>query len=233
MRLNFTHNHPLNAALTLSFRPISETTKQQIFDLFDKSHSSSSARHAHEQMLILNAESEAQKQTLLADRATNPNVQDVCRLFVEWRKHHFGVEDGIQMFTKLQSVVDQYNEDKRMKGGRAMLQWYEITGNNDNNEDDSDTEHPPKKKRKKCIHLSYKPLILVVITPLMAWAHSQIQQASVIVFCDSTASLDRFNTSLFIISTATAIFGVPLGINMTSDEQESTIYQAFQPFKKF
>ena len=111
-----------------------------------------------------------------------------------------------------------------MKGGRAMLQWYETTGNNDNNEDDSDPEHPPKKKRKKCIHLSPKPLILVVITPLMAWAHSQIQQASEIVFCDSTASLDRFNTSLFIISTATAISGIPLGIIMTSDEQESTIY---------
>ena len=112
LQLNFTHNHPLNAAHTLSFRPISETTKQQIFDLFDKGHSSSSAWHTHEQMLILNAESEAQKQTLLADRATNPNVQDICRLFIGWRKHHYGVEDVIQMFTKLQSVVDQYNEDK-------------------------------------------------------------------------------------------------------------------------
>ena len=66
------------------------------------------------------------------------------------------------MFTKLQNVVDQYNEDKRMKRGRELLQWYETTGNNDNNEDDSVTEHPPKKKRKKCIHLSHKQLILVV-----------------------------------------------------------------------
>ena len=36
-----------------------------------------------------------------------------------------------------------------MKGGRAMLQWYETTGNNDNNEDDSDNEHPPKKEKEK------------------------------------------------------------------------------------
>ena len=39
LRLNFTQNHPLNVPHTLSFRPISETTKQQIFDLFDKGHS--------------------------------------------------------------------------------------------------------------------------------------------------------------------------------------------------
>ena len=55
LRLNLTHNHPINAAHTVSFRPISEITKQQIFDRFDKGHSSSSARHTHEQMLILNA----------------------------------------------------------------------------------------------------------------------------------------------------------------------------------
>ena len=74
------------------------------------------------------------------------------------------------MFTKLQSVVDQYNEHKQMKGRRAMLQWYETTGNNDNNEDDSDTEHPPKKKWKNAyIHLSHKSLIIVII-PVMARA---------------------------------------------------------------
>ena len=47
--LNFTHNHPLNAADTLGLRLINETTKQQIFDHFDKGHSSSSARYTHEQ----------------------------------------------------------------------------------------------------------------------------------------------------------------------------------------
>ncbi len=37
----------------------------------------------HEQRLTLNSETDAHKQTVLADRATNPNVQDICRLFVE------------------------------------------------------------------------------------------------------------------------------------------------------
>lgn len=38
----------------------------------------------HEQMLILISQTDAHKQTVLADRATNPNVQEICRLFNEW-----------------------------------------------------------------------------------------------------------------------------------------------------
>ena len=55
LKFNFIHNHPIHAAHTLSFRPIRESTKQQIFDLFEKGHCASSARHTHEQMLILNS----------------------------------------------------------------------------------------------------------------------------------------------------------------------------------
>ena len=39
----------------------------------------------------------------------------------------------------------------------------------------------------------------------MAHAHQEIQQTSEIVFCVSTASLDRFNTSIFILSTASTL----------------------------
>ena len=67
-----------------------------------------------------------------------------------------------------------------------------------------------QRKRNKKYHK--KPMILAIVTPLMARAHQHIQQASEIVFCDSTASLDRFNTSVFIISTSITAFGVPLAI---------------------
>ena len=100
LNINFIHNHPIHAAHTLSFRPLSENTKQQIFELFDKGHCAASARHTHEQMLILNSDTNVEKQTLLADRASNPNIQDICRLFVEWRKQHYGMEDGTAMFSK-------------------------------------------------------------------------------------------------------------------------------------
>jgi hypothetical protein len=232
LKLDFTHNHPIHAAHTLSFRPVSDETKHQFFDLFEKGHCASSARHTYEQMLMLNAESDAQKQTALADRSCNPNVQDICRLFVEWRKKNYGPEDGKQMFEKLQYQVDQYNEKYASQGGKALLQWFEKGRNEFDNDSESDTEKSiPTKKRKKR-ELSSKPLILVLCTPLMRRAHSEIQQASEVVFCDSTASLDRFNTSVFILSTTSTASGIPLAVILTSDEQEETIHKAFEMVKE-
>ena len=43
------------------------------------------------------------------------------------------------------------------------------------------------------------------------------------VFCDSTSTLDRLNTSMFILSTSTPTSGIPLGVMITSDEQQTTI----------
>ena len=110
LKIDFTHNHPLTAAHALSFRPVSADTKKQFFDLFSKGHSASSARHTHEQMLLLNSETDAEKQIALADRAVNPNVQDICRLFMEWRRNNHGEENGRGMFERLQKEVDKYND---------------------------------------------------------------------------------------------------------------------------
>ena len=228
LNINFIHNNPIHAAHTLSFRPLSENTKQQIFELFDKGHCAASARHTHEQMLILNSDTNVEKQTLLANRASNPNVQDICRLFVEWQKQHYAMEDGTAMFSKLQAMVDQYNENTGLQGGKALLQWYE---NSDRSDSDCEADFTEKTKRIKR-EISHKPLILVIVTPLMARTHAHIQQASEIAFCDSTASLDRFNTSVFMISTAIPVSGVPLAVFLTSDEREQTIYKAFELLKE-
>ena len=88
---------------------------------------------------------------------------------------------------------------------------------------------PDQTKRRKKRKL---PMILVLVTPLMACAHQEIQQASEIVFCDSTASLDRFNTSIFMLSTASTASGIPLVIELTSDEREQTIYNASEMLKE-
>ena len=65
---------------------ISIETKEKIFKLFHDGHSASSARHFHEQHLLMDAATDQLKQQSLADRAINPSVQDVCRLFQQWRK---------------------------------------------------------------------------------------------------------------------------------------------------
>ena len=65
LRLNFVHNHPIHSAHALSFRPVNQSTK---LDLFDKEYCASSARRAYEQMLFL---TDGEKHTILADRAIN------------------------------------------------------------------------------------------------------------------------------------------------------------------
>lgn len=68
-------------------------------------HSPSSARHAHEQALYIQADSEADAQTLLADHATNPQPQDIRRLFAKWRATAYSKDDGKERFEKLQEKV--------------------------------------------------------------------------------------------------------------------------------
>jgi len=62
----------------------------------------------------------------------------------------------------------------------------------------------------------------------MSRVHQFIQQAGEMVFCDSSSTLDGFNTSLFVLPTSHACGGLPLGAFITSDEQEETIVQGLQ-----
>ena len=71
-------------------------------------------------------------------------------------------------------------------------------------------------------------MILAICMPLMVRANENIQQAGEIVFCDATFSLDRFNTSMFIIWTSTPSSGVPLGVMVMSDEQQSSINKGLE-----
>ena len=97
--------------------------------------------------------------------------------------------------------------------------------------EETEDEAGPKAKRPK--RERHEPLILAICTPLMARAHATIPQAAEIMFCDCTSSLDRFNTSLFILSTCHPAGGIPLGILMTSDEKEETIQAALQCLEMF
>lgn len=47
------------------------------------------------------------------------------------------------------------------------------------------------------------------------------------VFVDAS-SLDRFNTAVRIISTSTPTSGIPLGVIMTSDDEESSIRRGLE-----
>ena len=66
----------------------------------------------------------------------------------------------------------------------------------------------------------------------MARAHEHVVQAGELLFCDSSSSMDRFNTSVFILSTHSVSSGIPLGVILTSDEKEETILTGLQLLKK-
>ena len=108
------------------------------------------------------------------------------------------------MFTKLERVVSQYNEKYASEGGYAYLQRYISTD----------------------FVKSSQLLVLAACTPLMARAHELIRQAGELTYCDSTASLDRCNCPTFILSTSCSAGGVPLGVVITSGENETTITEA-------
>ena len=75
------------------------------------------------------------------------------------------------------------------------------------------------------------PLILAVCTSLMARAHQMLRQASERFFCDSTASLDRYNCPTFFMSTSCSARGIPLGVVITSGEGSSTLTESFSYLK--
>ena len=93
LNIDFMHNHPLTSAHTLSFRDVLEETKHTFYSYFELGHSASSAHHAHEQAVYMEANSEADAQNQMADRAQNPLLQDICGLFCIWRENING-KDG-------------------------------------------------------------------------------------------------------------------------------------------
>ena len=65
----------------------------------------------------------------------------------------------------------------------------------------------------------------------MLRVYEHIQQAGEMIFCDSMSSLDRFNTSLFILSNSHPTGGMPLVVIITLYEQQETLVDSFHLLK--
>ena len=114
LKIHFDHNHPVKAAHTLSFRDVSSEAKKELTDLFEMGHSASTAKHTYEQKLLY--EESENPQVALADRAKNPNRQDVCRLYNKWRLGNYGNDNGKGLFEKLQEAIDAYKQSLCTRG---------------------------------------------------------------------------------------------------------------------
>ncbi len=117
LQITYNHNHPVESAHALAFRPIAQETKEKFFDLFRKGHTAVSAHHWHETELYLDG---GEDQVSLADRAANPTREDISRLHIEWRKKELGADNGKSMFDRLQAEIEAYNVMYEKMGGKAM-----------------------------------------------------------------------------------------------------------------
>ena len=120
IKMCFNHDHPVDSAHALSFRPIALQTKETYFQLFRCGNSTATAQHTYEIRMMLEADEE-EAMVMLSDRACNPNPQDVSRLYDDWRKEDLGPENGNDMFRKLDEMIKSYNETT---GGKIVMQKY-------------------------------------------------------------------------------------------------------------
>ena len=73
---------------------------------------------------------------------------------------------------------------------------------------------------------------VAICTPLMA-VHKSVPQSKEITFLDSTSSLDRYNLSMFLLSTCHARGGLPLGVMIVSIEMTSTLKECLSSLEAF
>ncbi|CAG8629437.1 7704_t:CDS:2 [Cetraspora pellucida] len=195
--LHFDHNHPLKSSHVMSFRPLSNETKNKIIKLFETGHNPSSAYHTYWEQLQLNCENDEE---VLADRSTAPRKSDIFYLYKKHCKQHVGAQNGKEMFDRLVKEVSEFNDNHKEK---AWLQSYIAP----------EKEDPGQ------------PLILVILTNLMICCY-ELQEAGELVYMDTTAGLDILNTPLIILSTSTPVGGLPLAVILTSDESTNTFTKA-------
>ena len=129
------------------------------------------------------------------------------------------------MFETLEAYVTDYNFKHKDDGGHIVVKMYCAAHGNDSQElsSDEDTVAPKTKKLKIQTFKEEEPLAVAICTPLMARVHQRIPQAGEIMFVDSSSSLDRYNFSVFILSTSHCGGGLPLGVMIVSNEATSTL----------
>ncbi|CAG8844880.1 5295_t:CDS:1, partial [Gigaspora margarita] len=201
--LQFHYNYPLTSSHAMSFRPICNETKDAFFNLFNAGHGPTSAYHTYMEEIQLKYDNDEE---VLADRAICPQKYDIYYLHKKFLDQSVGAKNGKEMFSRLAKEVEEFNTNEK---GCAWMQPYIAP-----------TSIEPG-----------QPLVLVVITNLMKRCHS-LQQAGELVYMDTTASLDAFNTPLTLLSASTPIGSLPLAAILTSDETAFTFTEALNILKR-
>ena len=112
IKLHYNHNHPIQAADAMRFRPVSEDTKKMFTDLFDDDISPCSAYRR-----VLDYHDTGAK--AFADRYNVPDYKWVYNFHAKYIKNKFGSSDGADVFMKLRKVIEEYNNERGYELAKA------------------------------------------------------------------------------------------------------------------
>ena len=190
----WTHNRSINCYHIQTFGQILPATTETFHDYFANGMCAAEAFHHYEFMLM----NDLSTVTLLADRRHCPSATDARTMFEKWRKERKRAPDGVAMFEELKDVVNDHNKHHSKEGDKCFVQRYERTNREE------------------------KPLILTVVTPLMARVHS-LPQAGEKVFLDASASIDRHSNPVYFSCTHHPSAALPLCVWDTSYNSQQII----------
>ena len=181
----------------MSFRQVKDEVREEFLNLFKDEHFPSLTLYAYEDQLHINTVDEQALLEVLADRASNPDYDYVYNLFSKYRKNSLGSCNGKEMFERLASIVEDYNNSGQ---GKAVLQ-----------ENDTHTG---------------KAFILCIVTGLMCRVHEKVPQACKLCYMDASASFEPLNTSITLLYTNCAVETLLLKLFITSNELKITLEKA-------
>ncbi|XP_071511719.1 uncharacterized protein [Diadema antillarum] len=154
-------------------------------------------------VLELDLQDESPEEYILnsADRALCPDLKFCYRLYYKIFQRAYGSTDGADMLTFLE---EQVINNYNSEAGMICA------------------------KIKKT---SNQEVIIAICTPMMQRVHSMVGHSSELVFIDSTGNVDRHGSRIFLLLTHSSSGGLPLGVIITSNEQEQTITEGLELLK--
>ena len=110
IKIDFIHNHSINAADARRYRPVSEECKKKFIELFQQDHSASSALNEYKKNL--KDEHQGDTMALMADRSVMPDYMWVFHYHRKYIEATFGSLNGPDAFEKAEERVRRYNHEK-------------------------------------------------------------------------------------------------------------------------
>ncbi|XP_014674337.1 PREDICTED: uncharacterized protein LOC106814535 [Priapulus caudatus] len=219
LRIDYCHSHAIDSAHMLSFRKVSDATRQKFLDLFEAGHSAVSAKLLHETEMQLQCEPD-EIQDRLADRSINPRDSDVYNIYKEWHRGApaaaaASAREQCVDHRRLETLVREYNETHAASGGNASIDAPVPAG----------TDHDYARRDDAA-----EPAVIAVCTPIMRRAHKTPSHAK--VFCDAASSFRRHGYTTLVLSSDSPAGPLLLGVVIVSDDSPETLTRGLAALKR-